>query len=66
MRLLLILILLTAGACSGSTNKNIGYFIDQKPLKGSGKFNRDYVRPYWQCVEGIRNIKCKDYGAKKN
>ena len=60
MRLFLILILVTAGACSGSTKKNIGYHIDAKPHKGTRQHNRDIVKPYWQCVDGVKNIICKD------
>ena len=36
------------------------YYVDDKPYKGTREFNRDYVRPYWQCVDMFKNIDCED------
>tara|TARA_Y100000590_G_scaffold434256_1_gene552267 strand:+ start:305 stop:505 length:201 start_codon:yes stop_codon:yes gene_type:complete len=38
-----------ANACS-ATPQNLGYWIDDKPLRGTIGANKDYVRPYWECV----------------
>ena len=57
MRFLIIIFLLTS--CKPGLT-NFGYYIDEKPLRGTGQFNKNNIRPYWQCVEGIRNIKCED------
>jgi len=44
-------------SCSAAP-ENMGYFEDDKPYRGTRKFNRDYVKPYWQCTDKIRNISC--------
>ena len=37
-----------ANACA--TPQNLGYWIDEKPLRGTIGAKKDYVRPYWNCV----------------
>ena len=55
VRLSLIFFLLSA--CSSPTVLT-GYTVDQKPYKGTNSYKRDYVRPYWQCVQFNRNVDC--------
>ena len=55
VRLSLIFFLLSA--CS-STAGLTGYHEDQKPYKGTNFYKRDYIRPYWQCVQFNRNVDC--------
>ena len=55
VRLSLILFLVTS---CGSVPGNIGFHEDQKPYKGTNSYKRDYVRPYWQCVQFNRNVDC--------
>ena len=55
VRLSLIFFLLSA--CS-STAGLTGYHEDQKPYKGTNSYKRDYIRPYWQCVQFNRNVDC--------
>ncbi len=57
MRYLIIIFLLTS--CKPGLT-NFGYYIDEKPLRGTGQFNKNNIRPYWQCVDGVKNIICKD------
>ena len=51
LRVILIISLgLISLSCSGG-NQNMGYWIDDKPLRGTIGANKDYVRPYWECAE---------------
>ena len=51
LRVILIISLgLLSLSCSGG-NQNMGYWIDEKPLKGTNEFKKDYKRPYWECVK---------------
>ena len=59
MKLLIVLSLLCV-SCSTSPLSSKGYYVDNKPYKGTREFNRDYVRPYWQCVDMFKNIECED------
>ena len=34
--------------------------VDDKPYRGTREFNRDYVRPFWKCVDMFKNIECED------
>ena len=60
MRLFLIIILLTAGACSPTPPSSQGYWIDDGPYRGTLRANRSNIRPYWQCVDDVKNILCRD------
>ena len=40
--------------------ENLGYYVDDKPLRGTREYNRDHVRPFWQCVFNNMNIDCKE------
>ena len=46
-------------SCAAAPEK-VGYYVDYKPYKGTREFNREYVRPFWQCVFMNMNIDCKD------
>tara|TARA_Y100000310_G_scaffold209575_1_gene210220 strand:+ start:1575 stop:1694 length:120 start_codon:yes stop_codon:yes gene_type:complete len=39
----------------------MGYWIDDKPLRGTIRANKENVHPYRQCVdeETFKNINCK-------
>ena len=47
-------------ASCAAAPENLGYYVDDKPYKGTREFNREYVRPFWQCVFMNMNIDCKD------
>ena len=38
-----------------------GYHINDKPFKGTNWQNKDYNRPFWQCVFNNINIDCDDF-----
>ena len=57
MKSLMVISFLVASCSAGPSN--IGYYVDDKPYKGTREFNREYVRPFWQCVFNNRNINCK-------
>jgi hypothetical protein len=56
MKLLILIFLLSSCAAAPL---NLGYYVDDKPFKGTREFNREYIRPYWQCVFQNMNINCK-------
>tara|TARA_Y100000296_G_C5157630_1_gene250036 strand:+ start:501 stop:683 length:183 start_codon:yes stop_codon:yes gene_type:complete len=58
VRLSLLLFLLAS--CS-STVGQIGYHVDDKPYKGTNWQNKEYVKPYWQCVDNNININCNAF-----
>jgi len=58
MKSLMVLSFLVASCSGPSSSNNIGYHVSDKPLRGTREFNRDYVRPYWQCTDKIINISC--------
>jgi len=37
-------------SCSPVPPSSQGYWIDNGPYRGTLRANRDYSRPYWQCV----------------
>ena len=39
---------------------NMGYYVDDKPLRGTREYNCDHVRPFWQCVFMNMNIECEE------
>jgi len=53
------LLLLSCAATESESEK--GYWINDKPFRGTTKPNRDYKRPFWQCVDEktFKNIKCE-------
>tara|TARA_R100000750_G_C2267513_1_gene66153 strand:- start:32 stop:205 length:174 start_codon:yes stop_codon:yes gene_type:complete len=57
MKLLILIFLLSS--CAAAPEK-VGYYVDDKPYKGTREFNREYVRPFWQCVFMNTNIDCKE------
>jgi len=56
MKLLILIFLLSSCAAAPL---NLGYYVDDKPYRGTREFNREYVRPFWQCVFQNTNIDCK-------
>jgi len=66
MRLILIIglvvSLLIIGCSTGSKIK-LGYWVKEKPHRGTLDKNKFHKKPYWQCTENIqpyKNMKC-DY-----
>jgi|TARA_Y100000034_G_C6846495_1_gene383503 hypothetical protein len=57
---LIILLGLASLSCSSGDSK-MGYWIDDKPLRGTIRANKENVHPYRQCVdeETFKNINCK-------
>ena len=53
----LSLILFLVASC-GSVPVNTGYHEDKKPYRGTNSYKRDYVKPYWQCVQFNKNVDC--------
>ncbi len=52
------LIIFILASCSLNNSGKIGYHEDDKPYKGTRFETRDYVKPYWQCVQFNRNVNC--------
>jgi len=46
--------------CSAVSEVELGYWVDEKPYRGTLEKNRNHVRPYWQCVEGFIPYKNKE------
>ena len=59
--LISILVLVITG-CSEVTSEKYGFWVDEKPYRGSLEKNKFHVRPYWQCVESnepYKNKRCE-------
>ena len=39
-----------ASSCASGDIGNYGYWIDEKPYKGTSDKKKFYTHPYWQCV----------------
>ena len=48
-------------SCSSADNSGFGFWVDDKPFRGTIRANKKNVHPYRQCVdkETFKNIKCK-------
>ena len=46
--------------CSVASTTKFGYWVDEKPYRGTLEKNRNNVLPYWQCVEGFVPYKNKE------
>jgi len=58
--LLSILIWILISGCSAPEVK-YGFWVKEKPYRGTLEKNKNHVRPYWQCVESevpYRSKKC--------
>ena len=49
----------------GCSNKNtslqkIGFWVNEKPYRGTLDKNKFHIRPYWQCVEPFSPYKNKE------
>jgi len=54
---ILIIYSFIANACTSANKFTKGYWINEKPYKGTIQANRDHKRPYWQCVgNNLTNI----------
>ena len=53
----LSLILFLVASCV-SVPVNTGYHKDKKPYRGTNSYKRDYIKPYWQCVQFNKNVDC--------
>ena len=58
---LIILLGLASLSCASPGDSGLGFWIDDKPFKGTIKANKNNIHPYRQCVDGktFKNIKCK-------
>ena len=57
----LVLALFFLSACATAPkNERYGFWVDEHPWRGTRLDNREYVKPYRQCVEklSMRNINC--------
>ena len=59
-RLLILAIVFSLSACASGVMGNLGYWVNEKPYRGTLDKNKFHVHPYWQCVENAwstHNIK---------
>ena len=56
----IVLLGLTSLSCS-SGDSGLGFWIDDKPFKGTIEANKENIHPYRQCVDEntFKNINCK-------
>ena len=47
----LVLIGVIISGCSAASKVDFGYWVKERPYRGTLVKNRNYVSPYWQCVE---------------
>ena len=60
--LLLVSIVFSVSACTGNDTvfERLGYWVDEKPLRGTREATKFNKHPYWQCIENTwstHNIK---------
>ena len=64
MKLILVLglvISLFGIGCTTASKVKFGYWVNEKPYRGTLDKNKFHLRPYWQCTENFgpfKNIKC--------
>jgi len=46
--------------CSTVSEVNLGYWVDERPYRGTLEKNRNNIKPYWQCVENFTPYKNKE------
>ena len=49
--IVILAIVLLLSACAGGVTDNLGYWVNEKPYRGTLDKNKFHVTPYWQCVE---------------
>ena len=53
--------LMLIGCSNKSTSsQEIGFWVNEKPYRGTLDKNKFHVRPYWQCVENFTPYKNKE------
>ena len=50
-----LLILIVFSACTGNDTvfERLGYWVDEKPLRGTREATKFNKHPYWQCIENV-------------
>ena len=50
-----LLILIVFSACTGNDTvfERLGYWVDEKPLRGTREATKFNKHPYWQCIEKV-------------
>jgi len=56
----LILIGILLSGCSAASEVKLGFWVDEKPYRGTLEKNRNNIKPYWQCVENFTPYKNKE------
>ena len=49
IKLIMVVLLLTG--CSTVSEVSLGYWVKERPYRGTLEKNRNHLNPYWQCVE---------------
>ena len=49
--LILAAIVFSLSACASGVMDNLGYWVNEKPYRGTLDKNKFHIHPYWQCVE---------------
>ena len=57
-KLIMVALLLTG--CSAVSEVSLGYWVDERPYRGTLGKNKFHVKPYWQCVEVFTPYKNKE------
>jgi len=52
------MIAILLSGCSISTE--LGFWVNEKPYRGTLEKNKFHVRPYWQCIEDFKPFKNKE------
>ena len=47
----LILMGVIISGCSTVSEISLGYWVDERPYRGTLEKNKFHLKPYWQCVE---------------
>ena len=48
--LLILAIVFVLSSCASGDIGNYGYWVNEKPYKGTSDKKKFYTHPYWQCV----------------
>jgi len=47
----LFIVVIALSACTGI--ERLGYWVDEKPLRGTRESTKFNKHPYWQCIENV-------------
>ena len=58
---ILMFVLMLIGCSNKSTSsQELGFWVNEKPYRGTLEKNKFHIRPYWQCIENYKPFRNKE------